>query len=642
MNGSIAVIAVTRGGAVQARRLGAMLPESVVYLPRKWCAQGFSDEAQLYDGPLGDLVAELFPRYRFLIFFAAAGLVVRVIAPCLQEKRSDPGVLVIDERARHVISLLAGHAGGANELARVVASLLDAVSVITTASDSQGILALDLLGREEGWVLEQEGPLTEAIAALVNGVPVAVVQEAGETDWQIREDVPGNVMIFDSLDAYVRKTGGRNVSPVILITDRLLSLDSPLLTQAVVYRPKSLVVGVGCERGVTLEEIESAIQDTIAQHRLAFSSLRNLATVTLKQDEAALMAFAVKYHLPIRYYSPAELRSVTTAPNPSAEVECAIGVPGVCEPAALLSAGVTHLVVPKVKCGRVTVAVARRTPGSAGAQDKSERRGSLYVIGIGPGGAPDMTLRARSAIKQADVVVGYRRYLDLVKELLGGKELIPSDLGEEWTRATDAIELAARGQRVALLSSGDSGIYGMAGPVLEQLYERGWKPGGSFAVEVVPGITAASSCAALVGAPLMHDFVVISLSDRLTPWGVIRDRLEAAARADFVIVLYNPRSERRQQQILEAQQILLRHKAPQTPVGVITRCGRDGERVRIATVETFITPEIGMFTTIIVGNAETLATEEFMVTRRGYNSSTVRAKQNEESLETVSNKEARR
>jgi cobalt-precorrin 5A hydrolase / cobalt-factor III methyltransferase / precorrin-3B C17-methyltransferase len=642
MSASIAVIAVTKGGAIQARRLAAMLPDGVIYLPSKWCAQESSGEAHLYDCSLGDLVADLFPRYRFLIFFAAAGLVVRVIAPCLHEKRSDPGILVIDERASHVISLLAGHAGGANQLARVVASLLEAVPVITTASDAQGVLALDLLGREEGWVLEREGALTETMAALVNGVPVAVVQEAGEKDWQIREDVPGNVTIVDSLDAYIREVGERNAVPVILITDRLLSLESPLLARAVLYRPKSLVVGVGCERGVTLEEMEAAIKDTMAGHGLAFSSIRNLATVTLKQDEAALMALAVKYHLPIRYYSPAELRSVNTAPNPSAEVECAIGVPGVCEPAALLSAGVTHLVVPKVKCSRVTVAVARWTPGTAAAQDTSEHRGALYLVGIGPGGAQDMTWRARSVIKQADVVIGYRLYLDLVKELLGGKELIPSDLGEEWARATCAIDVAARGQRVALLSSGDSGVYGMAGPVYEQLYERGWRPGGSFAVEVVPGITAASSCAALLGAPLMHDFVVISLSDRLTPWTVIQDRLEAAARADFVVVLYNPRSERRQRQLLEAQRILLTHKSPQTPVGVITQGGREGESVRIATVETFITLEIGMFTTIIVGNAETLATEDFMVTRRGYDSSTVRDKQNDERLETVPNKEARR
>lgn len=642
MNALIAVIAVTKGGAVQARRLGAMLPDSVLYLPRKWCVQELSDDAQLYDCSFGDLVADLFPRYHFLIFFAAAGLVVRVVAPCLREKRSDPGVLVIDERVRHVVSLLAGHAGGANQLARVVASLVDAVPVVTTASDMQGILALDLLGREEGWVLESEGCLTETMAALVNGAPVAVVQEAGETDWQIREDVPRNVTMFDSFDAYIREVGESHAVPIILITDRLLSLESPLLTQAVIYRPKSLVVGVGCERGVTLEEIEHAIMDTMAQRSLAFSSLRNLATVTLKQDEEALMAFAVKHHLPIRYYSPAELRSVTTAPNPSAEVECAIGAPGVCEPAALLSAGVKHLVVPKVKCGRVTVAVSRWTPGTAASQDKSEHRGALYLVGIGPGGAQDMTLRARSVIRQADVVIGYRLYLDLVKELVGGKELIPSDLGEEWARATCAIDLAAHGQRVALLSSGDSGIYGMAGPVYEQLYERGWKPGGSFAVEVVPGITAASSCAALLGAPLMHDFVVISLSDRLTPWTVIRDRLEVAARGDFVMVLYNPRSERRQNQLLEAQRILLKHKSPQTPVGVVTRCGREGERVRMSTVETFITPEIGMFTTIIVGNAETVATEDFMVTRRGYDSSTVRDQQNDERLETVPNKEARR
>jgi len=618
MSRSIAIIAITKGGAAQARRLGGRLSESLVYLPRKWCPEESADNVRLYDGPVGALVRELFIQCRVLIFFAATGLVVRVIAPCLHEKRSDPGVLVIDERARHVISLLAGHAGGANELARAVAAALDAVPVITTASDSQGVLAVDLLGREDGWVLEQGGSLTEAMAAVVNGVPMAIVQEAGETDWQIREGVPSHVRLFDSWEVYVQEAGGRHASPVILITDRVLSSNFLQGAQPVIYRPKSLVVGVGCERGVSLEEVEHAIRHTLALHQLAFSSLRNVATVTVKQDETALRAFAEKYHLSIHYYSPAELRSVTAAPSPSGAVEQAIGTPGVCEPAALLSAGVAHLVVAKVKCGRVTVAVARGTPAPTVRCDPSVRRGALHVVGIGPGGTSGMTVRAHSVLRQADVVIGYRLYLDLVQDWVGGKELIPSDIGSEWARATDAIELAAQGRRVALLSSGDSGVYGMAGPVFEQLHARGWKPGGAFAVEVVPGITAASSCAALVGAPLMHDFVVMSLSDRLTPWAVIRDRLEAAARADFVIVLYNPRSKRRQHQLLEAQQIFLRYKAAQTPVGVITRCGRLGERVRIATVESFLTPDIGMFTTIIVGNAATVATENFMVTRRGY------------------------
>ncbi len=613
---SIAVVAVTRGGAVHAQRLSEQLPHATLFLPAKWCADHRSAKARLYTGRLSDLVAELFPQVRFLIVFAALGAVVRVLATHMRDKRSDPGVLVVDEGAHHVISVLSGHAGGANELARQVAALLGAAPVITTASDAQGVFALDLLGSQEGWACEREHWLTHAMAAVVNGAEVTIIQEAGETGWQDSPAVPANVRIYNSLGAYTTRAESQPPGPVVLITDRVSPL-AQLPEETVVYRPKTLVVGMGCERGVSLEELEAAMTTTLGTHDLAVTSIKHLATVSVKEDEAGLNAFAAKHHLPVLYYSPQQLCSVKV-PNPSAVVAQAIGAPGVCEPAALLGAGVSELLVPKVKHGRVTVAVAR---ASGGPSLKSQSHGALYLVGIGPGGLRDMTSRARSVICQAEVVIGYRLYLDLMRDLLSGKKVVTSELSEEWERAHVAIEWAAKGHRVVLLSSGDIGVYGMAGPVFEQLFQRGWKRGGAFAVEVVSGITAASSCAAILGAPLMQDFVVISLSDRLTPWTLIRQRLEAAAGADFVVVLYNPRSSHRQRQLKDARTILLKHKRPDTPVGIVTRCGREGESVRIATLESFLAADIGMFTTIIVGNAETLATNDFMVTPRGYQQS---------------------
>ncbi|MBI3810223.1 MAG: precorrin-3B C(17)-methyltransferase [Nitrospirae bacterium] len=617
---SIAVVAVTRGGAVHAQRLSEQLPHATLFLPAKWCADHRSAKARLYTCHLSDLVAELFPQVRFLIVFAALGAVVRVLAPHVRDKRSDPGVLVVDEGAHHVISVLSGHVGGANELARQVAALLGAAPVITTASDSQGVLALDLLGADHGWSLEDDRHLTDAMAALVNGERVALIQEAGERAWQQREDVPSNLHLYDSIDAYAAHAESPAATPVVLITDRKIE-DRRFSENTVYFRPKTLVVGIGCERGVTLDEVEAAVRKTLDRHDLAFASIRNLATVSIKQDEAALGVFGDKCRLQIDYYRPAALRSVRNIPNPSWEVDRAIGTPGVAEPAAMLSAEASTLVVPKVKCGRVTVAVARCAGQARTARAEAVHHGALCLVGIGPGGAEHMTGRARSVIARAEMVVGYRLYLDLVKDLVAGKEIVVGELGDEWTRAACAIDWASKGRKVVLISSGDIGVFGMAGPVFEQLREQGWRRGESFSIEVVPGVTAASSCAAVLGAPLMHDFVTISLSDRLTPWPIVRERLEAAGRADFVVVLYNPRSVRRQRQLEDARNILLRHKRPDTPVGIVTRCGREGESVRIATLESFLASDIGMFTTIIVGNAQTLATNDFMVTPRGYQQS---------------------
>lgn len=240
------------------------------------------------------------------------------------------------------------------------------------------------------------------------------------------------------------------------------------------------------------------------------------------------------------------------------------------------------------------------------------------LVGIGPGSYEHMTNRACAAIAEADVVVGYVTYIKLVADLLEGKEVIRKGMTEELDRAVHALEAAKAGKKVALISSGDAGVYGMAGPTYEVLFQAGWTPDTGVEVEVIPGASAINACASLVGAPLTHDFCSISLSDLLTPWPVIARRLDAVAAADFVVALYNPKSGRRTQQIVQAQQLFLRHRRADTPVAVVKSAYRRRERIEFTTLDKLIECEIGMLTTVLIGNSNTFVRDGLMVTPRGY------------------------
>ena len=244
--------------------------------------------------------------------------------------------------------------------------------------------------------------------------------------------------------------------------------------------------------------------------------------------------------------------------------------------------------------------------------------GKIYLVGFGPGAQEHMSLRARAAIAEAEVVIGYSTYIKLVQDLLEGKEVIRKGMTEEIDRCTEAYEYARRGKIVALVSSGDIGVYGMAGPTYEVLFASGWRPGEGIEVEVIPGTTALSACAALAGAPLTHDFCSISLSDLLTPWPVIARRIAAAAHADFVVVLYNPKSGRRTGQIVEAQRILLRHRSPDTPVAVVKSAYRKKQSIQMTRLAQMADCEIGMLTTVLIGNSNTFMQDGLMITPRGY------------------------
>ena len=268
--------------------------------------------------------------------------------------------------------------------------------------------------------------------------------------------------------------------------------------------------------------------------------------------------------------------------------------------------------MPKTSYKRaVTVAIARinfdKHPATA--------KGKVYVIGIGPGDPCHMTLRAREALDRSEIVLGYKTYIKLIEPLLQGKKIISSGMGAEVDRAKQAEELAGKGKEVSLVSSGDSGIYGMAGLVAEIIAER---PESAVDMEVIPGVPAFVAASALLGAPLMNDFVPISLSDHLFPWKEIQGRLKIAARGDFVIVLYNPRSRQRPLQLTGAREIIMRYRAASTPVGVVTDANRPGQEVVITNLGRLPEFEVGMNTVIIIGNSRTFVAGGRLITRRGY------------------------
>lgn len=245
-------------------------------------------------------------------------------------------------------------------------------------------------------------------------------------------------------------------------------------------------------------------------------------------------------------------------------------------------------------------------------------KGKILLIGFGPGHHDHITHRAKEAILECEVIIGYNTYVDLIRELISDKSVVRTGMTEEVSRAQEAVRLAELGQVVGVISSGDAGVYGMAGLVYEVLVEKGWTESAGVKVEVVPGISSIQSCASLLGAPIMHDACTISLSDHLTPWATIAKRVEAAASADFVIALYNPRSGRRTRQIVETQQILLKYRSPETPVGIVKSAYRDREHVVITTLADMLQHDIGMLTTVIIGNSTTFVYDQKIITPRGY------------------------
>lgn len=248
--------------------------------------------------------------------------------------------------------------------------------------------------------------------------------------------------------------------------------------------------------------------------------------------------------------------------------------------------------------------------------------GKLYIVGVGPGHHDHMTFRAKEAIAESDTIVGYTTYVNLVEDMIAGKDVYRYAMTQEVERAHQCIELAKSGSIVSLVSSGDPGIYGMAGLIYEVLAKSGWNPDVDLPVEIIPGVSALNSCSAIIGSPLMADFAVLSMSDLLVPWEIITKRVESAAAGDFVIVIYNPASKKRIHQLQDSRNIILKYRKPETPVAIIKGAYRDSQTVILTTLDDLPkhSEHLGMISTVIVGNSSTYTYKDLMINPRGYKS----------------------
>lgn len=352
---AVAIVAITKHGLALARRLHAALPGSELLAPKKFLV-GEEPGVTAMEAPLKDEVARFFHQYEQIAFFVSLGAVVRLIAPHLKDKHVDPGVLVVDDRAQFVISVLSGHVGGANAFTEDVARILGATPVITTASDVGKTIPVDILGRELGWTLEGEANVTRVSAAVVNEEPIAFVQETGETTWWTRDvPLPPQIKRFATLEA----VGGSAFGAYLIVSDRALDLPPSVASRCVIYRPKSLVLGMGCDRGTSFEEVDGLIEETLSRHGLALASVKAVATIEQKRDEPALLRLCETYGWEFKVYTKDELANVRAVENPSETVRKWVGVPSVSEAASLVYAGADRLLVPKVKSTKATLSVSR-------------------------------------------------------------------------------------------------------------------------------------------------------------------------------------------------------------------------------------------------------------------------------------------
>lgn len=542
-------------------------------------------------------IAEIFNASRSLIGFCAAGILIRAVAPHLKNKQEEPPIIAVSGDGTNVVPLLGGHRG-ANDLSKRIATHFSGHAAITTAGDNNFGVAID--NPPSGWVLLNPQNAKAVMAGLLNGQKVTSVGDLPFAEGLLPIE-PGSDLVLESTVS--AKTGS---------------------DQHLVYNPKRLVMGLGAIRNANSQQMIELAEAALADRNLSPHALACVVSLEVKADEKAVHDVAAHFGVPVRFFDATTLEAETPRlANPSNIVFSEVGCHGVAEGAALATVGSNgRLIVEKSKNDQGTCAIAEASeiivPAKIG-----RARGKLSVVGLGPGTPDWQTPEVTRLVAEADHLVGYSLYLELLGDQATGKARHDFPLGAEEDRVRHALHLAGEGKSVALVCSGDPGIYAMATLVWECL-EQGDLPDGAKRCEIIttPGISALQAASARIGAVLGHDFCTISLSDLLTPWDAIQARIQAAAEGDFVIAFYNPVSKRRRTQLAYAKEVLLQHRPTDTPVVLGSNLGRPEEKLRIVNLADLNVDDVDMLTVVLVGSSATRRVENNgqvkIYTPRGY------------------------
>ena len=528
------------------------------------------------------------------------------ISPLLSSKDKDPGVIVIDKKGSKIIPIIGAHQSNIQNIAFQLSNLLGGEIIETNNSLDQNFLNIDSFGNQWGW--KRSGNTTDWSKLVIkqsNNKEIYCNQLSGNNLWKTSE-AGNNITQLSEKDSEQKKSSFH------------ISIFG---NHKNTWHPPTLWIGLGCERNTSKELIEDSLQSFLASNNLSPLSIAGFASVDLKKDEKAFLEISKEKNLPIKFFTSVELSKINT-PNPSNVVLNEIGTPSVAEAACIMAAGEGSKLLKekkifksidssKITFGAVTIAIAQSK------NQYSPLTGEIHIIGSGPGDISYLTNDARKALSKCSIWIGYKMYLDLIKPLKRKDQvLIESNLTEERERCEKAIKLAEEGIKIALISSGDSGFYGMAGLLLEliQKVNKDFRP--SF--EVHPGISSMQLAAALGGAPLMNDFCSISLSDKLTPWESIEKRIAGALLGDFVIAIFNPQSLERNWQLKRAIELCLEYRLGNTPVLVGRQVGRENQSKSFFTLDSLPLKDIDMLSIIIIGNSKTTLIDEIFLTPRGY------------------------
>ncbi|MDB9306122.1 precorrin-3B C(17)-methyltransferase [Nodularia spumigena CS-591/12] len=560
-----AVVVLGQNSVPVARKIINVLPGATLY-----GLAGRTSGVDVTFTNFGDTVRELFAEGTPLIGICAAGILIRTIAPMLSDKKQEPPVLAVAEDGSAVVPLLGG-LNGVNDLARRIAEQLDVKPAITTTGDIRFRTAL--LSPPPGYHLANPDDAKKFISDLLAG---AQVKLEGSAPWLSNSQLP--------IDP--------NGDLTIQVTERLVT-PAP---NRLVYHPATIAIALNARSANAISDnVDVAlIQQMLADAELAPASVAGIFAPITLANNPNFKAIANAFKVPTRFFTSNQLENLTSQGySPSQAI--AINATG----SSPLFSSSSHLAI--------SIAPKPIDPNTIG-----QAQGRLAIIGTGPGGSKWMSPEVKEILQSATDLVGYKTYINLIGSLADGKQLHESDNREEIARATMALDLAAQGRYVAVVSSGDPGIYAMAAAVFEvcdsEALRRNRYPKpewDSIDIHVAPGISAMQAAAASIGAPLGHDFCAISLSDILKPWSIIEQRIAASAEADFAIAFYNPVSKERTWQLAAARNILLQYRTPDTPVVLARNLGRPGQMVKVIKLDQLTPDSADMRTVILVGSSQT-------------------------------------